>query len=163
MQVRLDTGLGPVPQTAPGRHPGPAHRLRGDVTPHDTGPQPAHDAGESRSVGNRQPPRVAMAPFGAGCSSGATLPTRTAECKIHGSAHSETTGRGEVPDEAPRVTAAVDAPGERCGKIEPLCRVGTVTVPPIDPRAARPGVPPTRSSVVVAALGSCSFGFSGTA
>lgn len=64
VQARPHAGLGPVPQPAPGRHPGAAHHLRGNITPCDTGPQHVHDAGEFHSVGKAQPPGVAMAPFG---------------------------------------------------------------------------------------------------
>lgn len=66
VQVRPDTSLGPVPRSAPGRHPGTAPCLRGDVTPRDTGPQRVQDAGERHSIGNTQPPRGAMAPLGGG-------------------------------------------------------------------------------------------------
>jgi hypothetical protein len=66
VQAGPDAGLGPVPQPAPGRHPGAAHSLCGDVTPGHTGPQHVQDAGESRSVGNTQSPRMAAAPLGSG-------------------------------------------------------------------------------------------------
>ena len=49
---RGHTGLGPVPQLAPGRHSGAAHGLRRDVPPGDTGPQHEQDAGERCSVRN---------------------------------------------------------------------------------------------------------------
>lgn len=66
VQAWPDAGLGPIPQQAPGRHTGAAHRLRGDITPCNTGPQHVHDAGEGHSVGDTQPPGVAAAPFGSG-------------------------------------------------------------------------------------------------
>jgi hypothetical protein len=40
--------------------------MRPTRTPRDTGPQHIHDAVERQSVGNAQPPGVAMAPFGGG-------------------------------------------------------------------------------------------------
>ncbi len=64
MQAEPDTGLGPLPQPTPGRHPGAAHGLRGDVAPGDTRPQHVHDAGECHAVRNAQPPWTALAPFG---------------------------------------------------------------------------------------------------
>lgn len=64
MQARPHARLGPVPQPAPGRHPGAAHRLRRDITPCDTGAQHIHHASECHSVRNAQPPGVAMAPLG---------------------------------------------------------------------------------------------------
>lgn len=66
VQARPDSGLGPVAQSTPSRHTGTAHGLCGDIAPRDTGPQHIHDAGERHSVGNTQPSRVAMAPFGGG-------------------------------------------------------------------------------------------------
>ena len=50
VQAGPDAGLGPVPQPAPGRHPGAAHALGRDVPPGDTGPQHVHDAGQGRAV-----------------------------------------------------------------------------------------------------------------
>lgn len=64
VRARPPARLGPVPQPTPGRHAGTAHGLCGDIAPRDTGPQLTHDAGERHSVGNTQPSRVAMAPFG---------------------------------------------------------------------------------------------------
>lgn len=64
VQARPDAGLGPVPQSAPGRHTGAAHRLCGDVTPRDTSPQHVHDTGECHPVRNTQPPGVATASLG---------------------------------------------------------------------------------------------------
>jgi len=64
VQVWPDAGLGPVPQPAPGRHPGTAHHFCGDIAPRDTGPQHEQDTRERHSVGNAQPPGVAMAPLG---------------------------------------------------------------------------------------------------
>ena len=66
VQAWPDAGLGPVPQPAPGRHPGAAHSLRRDVTPGDTGPQYIQDSSKCDSVGNTQPPRMAAAPLGSG-------------------------------------------------------------------------------------------------
>jgi hypothetical protein len=69
-------------------------------------PQHVHDAGERRSVGNPQPPRVAVAPFGGGRQQRGhplpqlvrnklsthpdTLPTKIVEHKTRSSTHSET-------------------------------------------------------------------------
>lgn len=66
VQAWPDASLGPVPQPAPGRHAGTAHRLRRYVPPGDTGPQHEQDAGECCSVGNTQPSGMPVASFGSG-------------------------------------------------------------------------------------------------
>lgn len=66
MQTRPDASLGPVPQSAPGRHPGAAHGLGRNIAPGDTGPQHVHDAREGRTVRNTQSTRVVAAAFGSG-------------------------------------------------------------------------------------------------
>ncbi|MDQ0688880.1 hypothetical protein QFZ56_007843 [Streptomyces achromogenes] len=64
MQTGPDAGLGPVPQPAPGRHPGAAHGLGRNIAPSDTSPQHVQDAREGRPVRNPKSTRVATAPFG---------------------------------------------------------------------------------------------------
>ncbi len=65
VQARPHAGLGPIPQPAPGRYPGAAHRLCGDITPCDTGPQHIHHTGECHSVGNAQGARQDRSSSGA--------------------------------------------------------------------------------------------------
>lgn len=64
VQPRPDSGLGPVSQPAPSRHPGTPDCFRWDVAPGDTGSQHVQDAHEGRPVRNTQPPGVAVAALG---------------------------------------------------------------------------------------------------
>lgn len=119
------TCLGQIPQPAPGRHPGAAHRLRRNITPRDTGPQHVQNVRECYSVGNTQPPGVASPPFGSGRSSGAT--------RSHGSSG---TRSARIPDTLPTKIAehktraqlilkrSVSRPSPRRdrGRPDPLCR-----------------------------------------
>lgn len=54
------SGLGPVPQTPPGRHPAAAHPLRGDIPPAHALAQHVNDAPQSSAVIHRQPPGMPM-------------------------------------------------------------------------------------------------------
>ncbi|MBP2049890.1 hypothetical protein J2Z21_002826 [Streptomyces griseochromogenes] len=63
VQAGPDASLGPVPQSAPRRHPRAAHGLGGNVAPCDTGPQHVQHARECRAVCNTQATRIAAAPF----------------------------------------------------------------------------------------------------
>lgn len=96
VQARPDSGLGPVPQPAPGRYPGAARDFCGNIAPRGTGSQHVHDAGEGRPVRNPQLPGAAAALGGGPQKRGRrsyrpsgtrsartpdTLPTETTECK----------------------------------------------------------------------------------
>lgn len=64
MQARPDTGLGPVPQPAPGRHTGATHDGARYVTPGHALAQDVNDAGQCDPVGYGEPPGVAMSARG---------------------------------------------------------------------------------------------------
>lgn len=60
LQAGPHSGLGPVPQTTPGRHPTAPDELRGYLPPAHTLAKHVNDAPQSSTVIGRQPPRVAV-------------------------------------------------------------------------------------------------------
>lgn len=62
VQLRPDAGLGPVPQTPPGRHTTAADLLSGNIPPAHALAQHVDDAPQRSPVIRRQPPRKPMPP-----------------------------------------------------------------------------------------------------
>lgn len=106
VQLRPDTGLGPVPQTPPGRHPSAANLFSRNVPPAHALAQHVNDAPQRSPVIRRQPPGIPMPPRRTSRQQRATrshrssgtrsadtqqiLPTPHPTAKHHNESHSET-------------------------------------------------------------------------
>lgn len=111
VQARPDTGLGPVPKPAPGRHTGAADQFGRHVAPGDAGPQYVHHPSACRPVVNAQSPGVAAAPLRSGRQERNLLCTKSEGAQRQGQGLRDD-GRGHLQDVLPDGCGAVGDVGD---------------------------------------------------